>query len=111
MTEMLKEYLDFCKKNYPGLKYASEYAEEDCFFEFYYDGATDSVHVHYDNGMEVEMNYDDVEEFESAKNDLVQELVQVVENLPAYCTMKKKYGFFAALLNAAKDVNSSLEKH
>ena len=81
MTEMLKEYLDFCKENHESLEYASNHAEEDCFFDFYYNGAIDSVHVHYDNGMEVEMNYDDVEEFESAENDLAQTVKEVVDTL------------------------------
>ena len=78
---MLEKYLDFCRKNHSWLKHASKYAEEDCFFELYYDEATDSVHVHYDNGMEVEMNYDDVEEFESAENDLAQTVKEVVDTL------------------------------
>lgn len=78
MTEMLEKYLDFCKENHKSLEYISEHAEEDCFFDFYYDGATDSVHVHYDNGMEVEVNYDDIEELESAENDLAQTVKEVL---------------------------------
>lgn len=55
MTELFKAYLAFTTKNKEKLLEAtSDYAyEEDAYFECFYDGARDLVHIHCHGGCEI----------------------------------------------------------
>lgn len=72
MTELLKEYLKFAKKNEAKLKEAtSDYAyEEDTYFECYYDAARDLVQVHCHGGCEITDSLSTPEELDEYQEEL-----------------------------------------
>lgn len=79
MTKLLEKYLEFTNKNKEKLQKATspEAYDSETYFQCFYDGANDSIHLHYDVGCETETELfypEELDEYQSKLDDCVNEL-------------------------------------
>lgn len=79
MTKLLEKYLEFTNKNKEKLQKATSSEAYDCetYFDCFYDGANNAIHLHYDVGCETEIDLwhpEELDEYQSKLDDCVNEL-------------------------------------